>query len=160
MTLRRTMGSWPRTETHKHTHTQIKSWGLGPTELAIPVKQTQLPKLHVYKRSKSSETICYRRHLQCIKYCYEKNWRANFKLCWIPVSQRCLSGVVGMLGSCVGIFIFTMLYEGLKVGREVLLRRYPTDDRHCSVKYVSGWCNIRTLIRLVCDNDPSYLMFI
>jgi len=32
-------------------------------------------------------------------------------------------GFLGMLGSCIAIFILASLYEGLKVAREYLLRR-------------------------------------
>ena len=31
---------------------------------------------------------------------------------------------VGMIGSCIGIFILAALYEGLKVLREILKRKY------------------------------------
>lgn len=34
-----------------------------------------------------------------------------------------ITSVPGMVGSCIGIFIFAMLYEGLKVLREYLLER-------------------------------------
>ena len=43
-----------------------------------------------------------------------------------------------MLASCFGIFFIALFYEGLKVGREVLLKRYPAGSDHWSVKYTHG----------------------
>ncbi|KAI0222311.1 High affinity copper uptake protein 1 [Lamellibrachia satsuma] len=42
----------------------------------------------------------------------------------------------GMLGSCVGIFFLTMLYEGLKVGREILLKRSLAGSCNGSIRHM------------------------
>ena len=41
----------------------------------------------------------------------------------------CLIIFLGMLGSCIALFIIALLYEGLKVLREVLLQRSYSQER-------------------------------
>lgn len=38
-----------------------------------------------------------------------------------------------MVGACVGVFLLAVLYEGLKIGREVLLRRSQVNVRYNSM---------------------------
>uniref|UniRef100_A0A3Q1JEZ9 Copper transport protein n=1 Tax=Anabas testudineus TaxID=64144 RepID=A0A3Q1JEZ9_ANATE len=38
-----------------------------------------------------------------------------------------------MVGACVGVFLLSVLYEGLKIGREVLLRRSQVNVRYNSM---------------------------
>ncbi|XP_029985717.1 high affinity copper uptake protein 1 isoform X1 [Sphaeramia orbicularis] len=38
-----------------------------------------------------------------------------------------------MAGACIGVFLLAMLYEGLKIGREVLLRRSQVNVRYNSM---------------------------
>jgi len=38
-----------------------------------------------------------------------------------------------MLGACIGVFLLAVLYEGLKMGRETLLRRSQVNVRYNSM---------------------------
>lgn len=38
-----------------------------------------------------------------------------------------------MFGACVGVFLLAVLYEGLKIGREILLRRSQVNVRYNSM---------------------------
>lgn len=38
-----------------------------------------------------------------------------------------------MVGACVGVFLLAVLYEGLKIGREALLRRSQVNVRYNSM---------------------------
>lgn len=38
-----------------------------------------------------------------------------------------------MVGACIGVFLLAVLYEGLKIGREVLLRRSQVNVRYNSM---------------------------
>jgi len=38
-----------------------------------------------------------------------------------------------MVGACIGVFLLAILYEGLKIGREVLLRRSQVNVRYNSM---------------------------
>ena len=42
---------------------------------------------------------------------------------WVVNDVIIIPAFVEMLGSCVGLFLIAVLYEGLKVGRELLQRR-------------------------------------
>lgn len=53
----------------------------------------------------------------------------------------CYCVYVALLGSCLIIFIVAALYEGLKVFREVLLRRSMTKSRYNTVALRDGETN-------------------
>lgn len=38
-----------------------------------------------------------------------------------------------MVGACIGVFLLAVFYEGLKIGREVLLRRNQVNVRYNSM---------------------------
>lgn len=38
-----------------------------------------------------------------------------------------------MVGACIGVFLLAVLYEGLKIGREALLRRSQVNVRYNSM---------------------------
>lgn len=38
-----------------------------------------------------------------------------------------------MVGACIGVFLLAILYEGLKIGREALLRRSQVNVRYNSM---------------------------
>lgn len=38
-----------------------------------------------------------------------------------------------MVGACIGVFLLAVLYEGMKIGREVLLRRSQVNVRYNSM---------------------------
>lgn len=38
-----------------------------------------------------------------------------------------------MVGACIGVFLLAVLYEGLKIGRESLLRRSQVNVRYNSM---------------------------
>ncbi|MEQ2210101.1 hypothetical protein XENOCAPTIV_008477, partial [Xenoophorus captivus] len=38
-----------------------------------------------------------------------------------------------MVGACIGVFLLAVLYEGLKIGREILLRRSQVNVRYNSM---------------------------
>ena len=48
--------------------------------------------------------------------------------CSVPGLCFTVLPLAGMLGSCIVIFIMAALYEGLKVGREILLKRALTNE--------------------------------
>lgn len=41
--------------------------------------------------------------------------------------------ILEMVGACIGVFLLAVFYEGLKIGREVLLRRNQVNVRYNSM---------------------------
>ncbi|XP_071507849.1 high affinity copper uptake protein 1-like [Diadema antillarum] len=56
----------------------------------------------------------------------------------ILFKQWTTSSVGGLVGSCIGVFFMAMFYEGLKVGRELLLRRSVVNVRYHSQQISKG----------------------
>lgn len=52
--------------------------------------------------------------------------------CYSPVVQS------EMVGACIGVFLLAVLYEGLKMGRETLLRRSQVNVRYNSMPLPGG----------------------
>ncbi|XP_008400828.1 high affinity copper uptake protein 1 [Poecilia reticulata] len=48
-------------------------------------------------------------------------------------SQLVINSPGEMFGACVGVFLLAVLYEGLKIGREILLRRSQVNVRYNSM---------------------------
>ena len=60
--------------------------------------------------------------------------------------QLSILSLLGMLGSCVAVFVMAALYEGLKVLREHLLRRSHVMVRYNSMPVPTSPDNAETMI--------------
>ncbi|XP_785308.1 high affinity copper uptake protein 1 [Strongylocentrotus purpuratus] len=56
----------------------------------------------------------------------------------ILFEQWAVNSVGGLIGSCIAVFVLAMFYEGLKVGRELLLRRSVVNVRYHSQQISKG----------------------
>uniref|UniRef100_A0A3Q3G807 Copper transport protein n=1 Tax=Labrus bergylta TaxID=56723 RepID=A0A3Q3G807_9LABR len=67
-----------------------------------------------------------------------------------------------MVGACIGVFLLAVLYEGLKMGRETLLRRSQSTSTHKTVgqRMLSPAHFLQTLLHIVQVVVSYFLMLV